>query len=194
VCSLSALLFTLFSTLQRLTISGSSCHQKPAGLTGVYVEEGPDRDSLTAALSKEGYIPVYLDEKTVSSRQQSFPDLLQALGALPSWQYVSYCRVDVLQPLCHAADRPAPSAGGPALQRLLQQCAVGAVPLRAAQHRDQAVGDAHAAVPVGRVPGRQQVRDTTEAAAQFAVPTAHEPECPDRPRCTRVQHLFFWSL
>lgn len=36
------------------------------GCAGVYVEEGSDRDSLTAALSKEGYIPVYLDEKTVS--------------------------------------------------------------------------------------------------------------------------------
>ncbi len=40
---------------------------------GVYVEEGSDRDALTAALSKEGYIPVYLDEKTVhaDSRRMS---------------------------------------------------------------------------------------------------------------------------
>ena len=32
---------------------------------GVYVEEGPERDALTAALGQEGYIPVYLDEKLV---------------------------------------------------------------------------------------------------------------------------------
>ena len=32
---------------------------------GVYVEEGPDRDALTAALAKENYLPVYLDPRTV---------------------------------------------------------------------------------------------------------------------------------
>ena len=32
---------------------------------GVYVEEGPERDALTAALAKECYVPVYLDPKTV---------------------------------------------------------------------------------------------------------------------------------
>lgn len=34
--------------------------------TGVYVEEGPDRDALTAALARENYLPVYLDPRTVS--------------------------------------------------------------------------------------------------------------------------------
>ena len=33
---------------------------------GVYVEEGPDRDALTAALARENYLPVYLDPRTVS--------------------------------------------------------------------------------------------------------------------------------
>ena len=34
---------------------------------GVYVEEGPDRDALTAALAKENYVPVYLDANIVSA-------------------------------------------------------------------------------------------------------------------------------
>lgn len=34
-------------------------------VAGVYVEEGPERDALTAALAKECYVPVYLDPKTV---------------------------------------------------------------------------------------------------------------------------------
>lgn len=34
-------------------------------LVGVYVEEGPDRDALTAALARENYLPVYLDPRTV---------------------------------------------------------------------------------------------------------------------------------
>jgi hypothetical protein len=77
VCSLSLLCsaLILFSVSQRFMTSGSNCQHTPAGITGVYVEEGPDRDSLTAALSKEGYIPVYLDEKTVSCCQQPFPHL-----------------------------------------------------------------------------------------------------------------------
>ena len=33
--------------------------------SGVYVEEGPDRDALTEALMRENYIPVYLDPRTV---------------------------------------------------------------------------------------------------------------------------------
>jgi hypothetical protein len=35
---------------------------------GVYVEEGPERDALTAALAKECYVPVFLDPKTVCAR------------------------------------------------------------------------------------------------------------------------------
>ena len=35
--------------------------------TGVYVEEGPDRDALTEALARENYLPVYLDPRTVLS-------------------------------------------------------------------------------------------------------------------------------
>ena len=31
------------------------------------MEEGPERDALTAALAKECYVPVYLDPKTVRS-------------------------------------------------------------------------------------------------------------------------------
>ena len=42
-----------------------------AGGAGVYVDEGPDRDALTAALSREHYVPVYLDPKTVRSRHRS---------------------------------------------------------------------------------------------------------------------------
>lgn len=42
------------------------------GWPGVYVEEGPDRDALTAALAKEHYIPVYIDPKTVSLSLQNF--------------------------------------------------------------------------------------------------------------------------
>ena len=43
----------------------SNVSAKWIGWPGVYVEEGPDRDALTAALSKENYIPVYLDANTV---------------------------------------------------------------------------------------------------------------------------------
>jgi len=49
------------------------------------------------------------------------------------------------------------SAGGPALQRVLQQRPVAAVPLRAAEHGHEAQRDADPAVPVERLPGRQQV-------------------------------------
>lgn len=42
-----------------------------AGDAGVYVDEGPDRDALTAALSREHYVPVYLDPKTARSRRRS---------------------------------------------------------------------------------------------------------------------------
>lgn len=43
----------------------SNVSAKWIGWPGVYVEEGPDRDALTAALAVENYIPVYLDAKTV---------------------------------------------------------------------------------------------------------------------------------
>ena len=36
---------------------------------GVYVEEGPERDALTAALAKECYVPVFLDPKTVCAQR-----------------------------------------------------------------------------------------------------------------------------
>lgn len=42
----------------------------------MYVEEGSDRDALTAALSQEGYIPVYLDEKTVRAHSRRTSALL----------------------------------------------------------------------------------------------------------------------
>ena len=39
---------------------------------GVYVEEGPDRDALTAALAKEYYVPVYLDPKVFDLHYNGF--------------------------------------------------------------------------------------------------------------------------
>ena len=64
--------------LPRLQVSNLFAAAIETGLLALQAcmwRSGPDRDSLTAALSKEGYIPVYLDEKTVSSRQQSLPHL-----------------------------------------------------------------------------------------------------------------------
>lgn len=45
------------------------CSWHPAG---VYVEEGPDRDALTAALAKEYYVPVYLDPKVFDLHYNGF--------------------------------------------------------------------------------------------------------------------------
>ncbi|BDA46931.1 probable alpha,alpha-trehalose-phosphate synthase [UDP-for [Coccomyxa sp. Obi] len=42
------------------------------GWPGVYVEEGPDRDALTAALAKEYYVPVYLDPKVFDLHYNGF--------------------------------------------------------------------------------------------------------------------------
>ena len=42
------------------------------GWPGVYVEEGPDRDNLTAKLDKQGFIPVWLDEDIVSQGHVCF--------------------------------------------------------------------------------------------------------------------------
>ncbi|KAL3135793.1 Trehalose-6-P synthase/phosphatase complex synthase subunit [Trebouxia sp. C0010 RCD-2024] len=42
------------------------------GWPGVYVEEGPDRDALTAALARENYLPVYLDPRTVDLHYNGF--------------------------------------------------------------------------------------------------------------------------
>ena len=39
---------------------------------GVYVDEGPDRDKLTAALARENYIPVYMDHRTVDLHYNGF--------------------------------------------------------------------------------------------------------------------------
>ncbi len=36
------------------------------------MDEGPDRDKLTAALAKENYIPVYLDHRTVDLHYNGF--------------------------------------------------------------------------------------------------------------------------
>ena len=37
------------------------------------MEEGPERDALTAALAKECYVPVYLDPKTVRTSPARHP-------------------------------------------------------------------------------------------------------------------------
>lgn len=42
------------------------------GWPGVYVEEGPDRDALTAALGREGYLPVYLEDNIVDLHYNGF--------------------------------------------------------------------------------------------------------------------------
>lgn len=42
------------------------------GWPGVYVEEGKEREELTAALSVEGYAPVYLDQKTCDLHYNGF--------------------------------------------------------------------------------------------------------------------------
>ncbi len=42
------------------------------GDAGVYVDEGPDRDALTAALAKEYYVPVYLDPKVFDLHYNGF--------------------------------------------------------------------------------------------------------------------------
>lgn len=42
------------------------------GWPGVYVDPGPSRDALTAALAVEGYCPVYLDPKTVDLHYNGF--------------------------------------------------------------------------------------------------------------------------
>ncbi len=47
--------------------------------TGVYVEEGPDRDALTEALARENYLPVYLDPRTVLSTDSLCLTYLSAL-------------------------------------------------------------------------------------------------------------------
>jgi len=47
--------------------------------TGVYVEEGPDRDALTEALARQNYLPVYLDPRTVLSADSPCHMYLSAL-------------------------------------------------------------------------------------------------------------------
>jgi trehalose 6-phosphate synthase/phosphatase len=42
------------------------------GWPGVYIEEGEERDELTAALEGEGYAPVYLDQKTCDLHYNGF--------------------------------------------------------------------------------------------------------------------------
>jgi trehalose 6-phosphate synthase/phosphatase len=42
------------------------------GWPGVYIEPGPERDELTAVLEKEGYAPVYLDQKTCDLHYNGF--------------------------------------------------------------------------------------------------------------------------
>lgn len=42
--------------------SSLPCVSMPPCLAGVYIEAGPERDELTAALHSEGYSPVYLDQ------------------------------------------------------------------------------------------------------------------------------------
>ncbi|PRW61035.1 Alpha,alpha-trehalose-phosphate synthase [UDP-forming] 1 isoform B [Chlorella sorokiniana] len=42
------------------------------GWPGVYIEAGPERDELTAALHSEGYSPVYLDQKTCDLHYNGF--------------------------------------------------------------------------------------------------------------------------
>jgi trehalose 6-phosphate synthase/phosphatase len=42
------------------------------GWPGVYIEDGPERDELTAALDREGYTPVYLDERTCDLHYNGF--------------------------------------------------------------------------------------------------------------------------
>ena len=55
------------------------------------MEEGPERDALTAALAKECYVPVYLDPKTVSQ--------LAFTTASTSCVCSASCCVDILQGL-----------------------------------------------------------------------------------------------
>jgi len=150
---------------------------------GVYVDEGPDRDALTEALGREHYVPVYLDPKTArAAHPPPLRARCPACARTTPARARQLCLKDAARwcsPGSRHAHRGAPAprgaalrraagdrrvagsltlpytrhAGGPALQRLLQQRAVAAVPLRAAQHRQQAERDAHAAVPVGRPPG-----------------------------------------
>ena len=42
------------------------------GWPGVYIEAGQERDDLTAALQREGYAPVYLDQKTCDLHYNGF--------------------------------------------------------------------------------------------------------------------------
>ena len=51
--------------------------------TGVYVEEGPDRDALTVALARENYLPVYLDPRTVLSTDSLYHMCLSAVLFVP---------------------------------------------------------------------------------------------------------------
>lgn len=50
----------------------SSFQTKWIGWPGVYIEAGPERDELTAALEREGYAPVYLDQKTCDLHYNGF--------------------------------------------------------------------------------------------------------------------------
>lgn len=68
----------------------SNVSAKWIGWPGVAVEEGPDRDALTAALAKENYIPVYLDANTV--RCQTLYCAVHSQHVRRHWQGKEGCR------------------------------------------------------------------------------------------------------
>eukprot|EP00887_Chlorella_sp_A99_P006844 scaffold2.g6844.t1 len=76
------------------------------GWPGVYIEAGPERDELTAALHREGYVPVYLDQKTCDLHYNGFCNSVL-------WQLFHYVPLNI-------------GAGGPAARRPPPRPAPGA--------------------------------------------------------------------
>ena len=128
----------------------------------MYIEEGAEREELTAALHSEGYSPVYLDQKTCDLHYNGFCNSvlwqlfhyvpLNIGACTPCWRPVG-----APQP-CHPESPRAPEgAWAPSSRRAwLRAVAQAAHPFMhtaAPLHcRQQAQRDAHAAVPVGRAP------------------------------------------
>ncbi|KAL4855450.1 hypothetical protein ACK3TF_003986 [Chlorella vulgaris] len=67
------------------------------GWPGVYIEAGPERDELTAALHSEGYSPVYLDQKTCDLHYNGFCNSVL-------WQLFHYVPLNIDVVLQHYQD------------------------------------------------------------------------------------------
>jgi trehalose-6-phosphate synthase len=64
---------------------------------GVYIEPSAERDALTVALGREGYIPVYLDQKTVDLHYNGFCNSVL-------WQLFHYVPLNIGVCVCGVAN------------------------------------------------------------------------------------------